>query len=111
MIYDLELEEGRFNHSAGADNSLLTTSLDHWSGLTCNDTQSCPNSCRGFSRGATAVMSALMGRPEAARGNLTNLLNQVITPNGMCAYTSHLQLRVTSHLFSDRFRVVQTAKV
>lgn len=83
MIYDLELAEGRFNHSAGADNSLLTTSLDHWSGLTCNDTLTCPNSCRGFSRGATAVMSALLNRPEAARGNLTRLLDQVLTPNGM----------------------------
>ena len=83
MIYDLELAEGRFNHSAGADNSLLTTSLDHWSGLTCNDTLTCPNSCRGFSRGATAVMSALMNRPEAARGNLTRLLDQVLAPNGM----------------------------
>jgi hypothetical protein len=140
LIYDLELKEGRFNHTAGAcishlvsqpaysslknpengpeyaiqeqrtklngcvvsctltcnvgaDNSLLTTSLDHWSGLTCNDSMlggdpsrpgtSCPNSCRGFSRGATAVMSALTSRPEAAQGNLTKLLDTVITPNGM----------------------------
>jgi hypothetical protein len=83
MIYDLELSEGRYNHSAGADNTLLTTSLDHWSGLTCNDSLSCPNSCRGFSRGATAIMSALMGRAGAAKGNLTNLLDQVVTPNGM----------------------------
>ena len=28
-------------------------------------------------------MSALMNRPEAARGNLTHLLDQVIAPNGM----------------------------
>ena len=86
MIYDLELAEGRFNHTAGANNTLVTTSIDHWAGLTCNTTAvTCVEreSCRGFSRGAVSIMSAMLGRAEAAMTNLTALLDTVVTPNGM----------------------------
>ena len=74
MIYDLELAEGRFNHTASANNTLVTTSVDHWAGLTCNTSAvTCggQESCRGFSRGAVSIMSAMLGRPEAAMANLT----------------------------------------
>ena len=84
-IYDFQLEETRFNASEpdSVASQLVRRSIDHWTGITCNDTLACPNSCRGFSRGATTIFSAMLGRAEAVRGNLTKHIQQVITPNGM----------------------------
>lgn len=44
--------------------------MDRWTGLTCKSNE-CPN---GFTYDGAASMSALLGRPEAAVGNLTGFL-------------------------------------
>jgi hypothetical protein len=38
--------------------------------------------CRGFTLCGVAAMSAVYDRPEAAAGNLTDAVRNVITPNG-----------------------------
>ena len=35
---------------------LAERSVDHWAGLTCNDTIPCPTHCRGFTRGITGIL-------------------------------------------------------
>jgi len=39
--------------------------------------------CRGFTRCGMASMNAVSQRPEAAAGNVTELVDTVVTPNGM----------------------------
>ena len=39
--------------------------------------------CRGFTQCGVSAMSAVTGRSDAAVGNLTGLIDTVITPNGM----------------------------
>ena len=55
--------------TSAAGNTLITKSLDKWTGLTCGKTNSCPN---GFTFDGAASMSAMIpGREDAAVGNLT----------------------------------------
>ena len=55
-----------------AANTLITKSLDKWTGLTCGSKGSCPN---GFTYDGAASMSALIpGRADAAAGNLTRFI-------------------------------------
>ena len=84
-IYDLEIVP---------TDELAERSFDRWAGMTCNDTGiPCPTHCRGFTRGIVGIMSAMLGRGEAAAGNLSKLVDKVkgvVTPNGMCAWPAWL---------------------
>lgn len=79
-----------------ADRQLITTSVDHYSGLTCRQwlpefsddgrpagghyVWECPN---GFTGVGVAAYSLHMGRADAAVGNLTAELSTLMPPNTM----------------------------
>lgn len=64
--------------------ALIEASVDHYAGLTCAQWESgvrvweCPN---GFTGDGVAALSAFLGRPDAAVGNLTAVLSTLIPPN------------------------------
>lgn len=74
-IYPLHLTP--FSDADGGSNTtrdLISRSVDRWTGLTCNGGAGrnlCPN---GFTFDGAASMSAVMGRPDAALGNLTGFI-------------------------------------
>lgn len=64
--------------------ALIEASVDHYAGLTCAQQRpggvvwECPN---GFTGDGVAALSAHMGRPDAAIGNLSAVLASLIPPN------------------------------
>ena len=64
-------------------NDLMLKSLDNWFRVTCNDSNVFNEECRGFTQCGMSAMSAVTDRADAAVGNLTGLIDTVITPNGM----------------------------
>jgi hypothetical protein len=64
-------------------NALIHRSLDRWYAVTCDPANWFNEECRGFTHCGFAAMSAVSGRGAAAAGNLTQLLDTLITPNGM----------------------------
>lgn len=81
MFYDLQTL--LYDPSpAGNDtiNQLLHASLDHWYGVTCNESNFFNEQCRGFTQCGLAAMNAVADRPQAAAGNLSALVESVITP-------------------------------
>jgi hypothetical protein len=81
QIFDLEsVEYGGGNASLDA---LIHLSVDNWYRVTCNHSNWFNEECRGFTQCALASMAAVSERPAAAQGNLTRLLDSVVTPNGM----------------------------
>lgn len=80
QIYDLE------NVDIGNDNALdsvIYKSIDNFYRVSCNQSNYFNEECRGFTQCGLASMNAVTGRREAAAGNLTSLVDTVITPNGM----------------------------
>lgn len=65
MIYPLALESWEDEQAR----HIIAKSVDHWAGL-CGSSRA----CAGYSHTATSIMSSIMGRPEAALGNITRLL-------------------------------------
>eukprot|EP00041_Stephanoeca_diplocostata_P027165 m.745089 g.745089 ORF g.745089 m.745089 type:complete len:1294 (+) comp23125_c1_seq4:39-3920(+) len=64
-------------------NTLIHQSIDQWYGVTCNASNWFNEECRGFTQCGMAAMNAVSDRPDAAAGNLTNLIDCCITPNAM----------------------------
>ena len=64
-------------------NALIHRSLDRWYAVTCDPANWFNEECRGFTHCGFSAMSAVSGRGAAAAGNLTQLLDTLITPNGM----------------------------
>jgi hypothetical protein len=94
QLYDLETVQFDAHPKTGnaSVNKIIENSLDNWYRVTCNDSNWFNEECRGFTQCGMASMSAVMNRPEAAQGNLTGLIDSVITPNGMygeLVYQSH----------------------
>jgi hypothetical protein len=80
QIFDLEaLMYGSGNATL---DSLIHQSIDHWYGITCNESNAFNEECRGFTLCGLAGMAVVSDRPAAAVGNLTQLLTTVLTPNG-----------------------------
>ena len=80
QVYDLE------NSAVGVDPSLdavIYNSIDNFYRVSCNESNWFNEECRGFTQCGLASMNAVSGRRHAAAGNLTNLVDTVITPNGM----------------------------
>ena len=80
QIYDLE------NSVVGVDPSLdavIYNSIDNFYHVSCNESNWFNEECRGFTQCGLASMNAVSGRRRAAAGNLTHLVDTVITPNGM----------------------------
>jgi hypothetical protein len=73
------------NDGGDADdgNRLMLRSLDNFYAVTCNESNWFNEECRGFTQCALSAMSTVTARPEAAAGNLSALVDSVITPNGM----------------------------
>ena len=65
MIYPLALESWEDEQAR----PLIEKSVDHWAGL-CATT----SACTGYSHTAASIMSSIMGRADAAMGNITKLL-------------------------------------
>ena len=86
QMYDLETV--RYDASPatgdGTVNALIHRSLDRWYAVTCDAANWFNEECRGFTHCGFAAMSAVSARPAAAAGNLTQLLDTLVTPNGMC---------------------------
>ena len=81
QIFDLEtVSYGGGNASI---NSLIHRSMDNWYGITCNASNWFNEECRGFTQCALTAMNTVSGRRDAAAGNLSGLVDSVITPNGM----------------------------
>eukprot|EP01060_Flectonema_neradi_P035848 TRINITY_DN6707_c0_g1_i1.p1 TRINITY_DN6707_c0_g1~~TRINITY_DN6707_c0_g1_i1.p1 ORF type:complete len:856 (+),score=106.21 TRINITY_DN6707_c0_g1_i1:38-2605(+) len=76
MMYDLELISDSYK-------SIAERSLDNWYGLSCNASNVFNEECRGFTQCGMAMMSATLGRKDAAVGNLTNVIVNNFSPNGM----------------------------
>ena len=71
QVFDIEtLQYGSGNASMDA---LIHQSLDHWYGITCNESNAFNEQCRGFTLCGVAGMNAVSDRPAAAVGNLTQL--------------------------------------
>ena len=85
QMYDLETVEYRPVAQGGnaTINDLMHKSLDNWFRVTCNASNVFNEECRGFTQCGMSAMSAVTGRADAAVGNLTGLIDTVITPNGM----------------------------
>ena len=66
MIYPLALESWEDKQAR----HLIEKSVDHWTGL-CGGLG---GACSGYSHTAASIMSSIMGRSDAAMGNITNLL-------------------------------------
>lgn len=80
QIFDLEtLVYGSGNATL---DGLIHQSIDHWYGITCNESNAFNEECRGFSLCGLAGMAVVSDRPVAAVGNLTQLFATVLTPNG-----------------------------
>lgn len=77
MLFDLDLVGGL------SDASVAAASLDNWYALTCAAQQAggFNQECRGFTQMGMAYMSALLNRTAAVVGNISALLDSVITPN------------------------------
>jgi hypothetical protein len=80
QIYDLETDAVGQNATLDA---LIYRSLDNFYAVTCNASNWFNEECRGFTQCGLTSMNAVSGRRDAAAGNLTNLVDSVITPNGM----------------------------
>ena len=76
QIFDLELVDPT------SATSLL--SIDRFYDVSCNSSNWFNEECRGFTQCGLASMNAVAGRREAAAGNLTALVDNTTTPNGMC---------------------------
>ena len=61
----------------------MALSLDHWYGITCNRSNVFNEECRGFTHCGIVGMNVMVGRADAAAGNLTDLVDTLITPNAM----------------------------
>mmetsp|Transcript_164734 Transcript_164734/g.528496 ORF Transcript_164734/g.528496 Transcript_164734/m.528496 type:complete len:965 (-) Transcript_164734:486-3380(-) len=85
QIYDLETVDYYDETPSGKPllKSLMHDSLDTWYRITCNRSNWFNEECRGFTQCGLASMNAVSGRADAAAGNLTSLIDSVITPNGM----------------------------
>jgi hypothetical protein len=85
QMYDLETVEHKPVAQGGNSsvNDLMLKSLDNWFRVTCNDSNVFNEECRGFTQCGMSAMSAVTDRADAAVGNLTGLIDTVITPNGM----------------------------
>eukprot|EP00658_Telonema_sp_P-2_P046191 TRINITY_DN3430_c0_g1_i10.p1 TRINITY_DN3430_c0_g1~~TRINITY_DN3430_c0_g1_i10.p1 ORF type:complete len:700 (-),score=109.31 TRINITY_DN3430_c0_g1_i10:79-2070(-) len=84
--------EPGLSDTRGALNQIMLDSIDQWYRVTCNGSNWFNEECRGFTQCALAAMNVLVGRPAAAQGNLSRLIQSVITPNGMygeMVYQSH----------------------
>lgn len=74
---------------AGVGPATAASSLDVWWNLTCAGPQAHgpdwggDGECRGFTQAAMSAMSAALGRPAAAVGNLTAFVRLVGLPNAM----------------------------
>jgi hypothetical protein len=76
----------------GTINKIIHNSIDNWYRVTCNASNWFNEECRGFTQCGLSSMNSVAGRPEAAQGNLSGLIDSVITPNGMygeMVYQSH----------------------
>ena len=88
-LYDLETVQFGGGPPVGGSVSSATVdrlfhrSLDNWYGVTCNRSNWFNEECRGFTRCGLVGMNAVSDRPMAAVGNLTSLIDDVMTPNGM----------------------------
>ena len=69
--------------SGEALNAIMRNSLDNWYRVTCNASNWFNEECRGFTQCAMGSMSVVVGRPKGAEGNLTSLIDTVVTPNAM----------------------------
>eukprot|EP01050_Picozoa_sp_SAG11_P005656 SAG11_NODE_407_length_9712_cov_11.569437_3_plen_618_part_00 len=83
--HDLDMPHRHWSHLLGIYDlaivpldGLAARSLDRWTGSTGNDTIPCPTHCRGFTRGLTGILSALLGRGDAAAGNLSKMVDPVV---------------------------------
>ena len=93
-LSDAPVERGPIgNRPTGqALDALILQSLDQWYGVTCNSSNWFNEECRGFTRCGVAAMSSVVGRAASAQGNLTELIDSLVTPNGMygeMVYMSH----------------------
>ena len=75
MMYDLELPD--------VNSHVAKMSLDNWYSITCNSSNVFNEECRGFTQCGMAMMSADLGRKNASVGNVTNLIINNLSPNGM----------------------------
>jgi hypothetical protein len=85
QMYDLETVEYKPVSQGGnaSLNKIMHNGLDNWFRVTCNASNVFNEECRGFTQCGMSAMSAVTGRKDAAVGNLTGLVDTVITPNGM----------------------------
>ena len=82
LLEIVDLETTHVHTSDQLDQTIFR-SIDNFYGVTCNESNWFNEECRGFTQCGLASMNVVVGRREAAAGNITALVDSVITPNGM----------------------------
>lgn len=75
QIFDLEVVDPK--------GPVSLQSIDRFYAVSCNSSNWFNEECRGFTQCGLTSMNAVAGRREAAAGNLTALIDNTTTPNGM----------------------------